>query len=63
MDVADLSNNLRGAVKEFSGQLESGIGDTLKDFDKGLAEVAIRLANILESIRESAEALQKAMMK
>ena len=61
MDIADLSKNLRGAVKEFSGQLESGIGETLKDFDKGLAEVAIRLANILESIRESAEALQKAM--
>lgn len=63
LDVADLSGNLRESVQAFSNQMEAGIIRTFEDFDKGLGEVTLRLANILESIRESAEALQKALNK
>lgn len=63
MDVADLSGNLRSSVQEFSTQMEAGITHTFEGFDQGLGEVTLRLATILDSIRESAEALQKALMK
>jgi len=61
MDVADLSGNLRSSVQEFSTQMEAGITHTFEGFDQGLGEVTLRLATILENIRESAEALQKAL--
>jgi gas vesicle protein len=61
MDISELSRNLREAVKDFSDHLNAGIGNTLKDFDQGLAEVTLRLASVLENIQESAEALQKAL--
>ncbi|GEM_PF-1715590 len=63
LDVADLSTNLRESVREFSNQIDEGISRTFEDFDKGLGEVTLRLANVLESIRESVEALQKAVAK
>ncbi|HZK53963.1 MAG TPA: hypothetical protein VFC84_07210, partial [Desulfosporosinus sp.] len=63
MDVADLSGNLRSSVQEFSTQMEAGITHTFEGFDQGLGEVTLRLATILDNIRESAEALQKALMK
>jgi hypothetical protein len=63
LDVADLSTNLRESVREFSSQIDEGISRTFEDFDNGLGEVTLRLANVLESIRESVEALQKAVVK
>jgi len=63
MDVADLSGNLRSSVQQFSNQMEAGITHTFESFDQGLGEVTLRLATILENIRESAEALQKALRK
>jgi len=63
MDVADLSGNLRSSVQEFSTQMEVGITHTFDGFDQGLGEVTLRLATILENIRESAEALQKALRR
>ncbi|RJE49106.1 MULTISPECIES: hypothetical protein [unclassified Dehalobacter] len=61
IDVADLSANLRLSVKEFNERIQGGINGTFADFDKGLGEVTLRLATILESIRDSAEALQSAL--
>lgn len=61
IDVADLSTNLRESVQEFSTKIQEGIYNTFQDFDKGLGEVTLRLATILESIKDSAEALQRAM--
>lgn len=61
VDVADLSTNLRESVQTFTNQMQEGIGRTFVDFDKGLGEITLRLATILESIRESAEAIQHAM--
>ncbi len=63
MDVADLSGNLRSSVQEFSTQMEAGITHTFEGFDQGLGEVTLRLATILDNIRESAEALQKALTR
>ena len=63
MDVADLSVNLRSSVQEFSTQMEVGITHTFEGFDQGLGEVTLRLATILDNIRESAEALQKALAR
>jgi hypothetical protein len=63
LDVADLATNLRESVQEFSSQIEVGISRTFEDFDKGLGDITLRLANILESIRESVEALQKALVQ
>jgi hypothetical protein len=61
MDVADLSVNLRGSVQEFTARIQEGINATFADFDKGLSDVSLRLATILDSIRDSAEALQLAL--
>lgn len=61
VDVADLSANLKESVQTFTSQMQEGIGRTFIDFDNGLGEITLRLATILESIRESAEALQHAL--
>jgi len=61
IDVAELSANLKGSVQEFTNQIQGGINRTFDDFDKGLGEVTLRLATILDSIRDSVEALQRAL--
>lgn len=57
IDVASLSDSLRESVGIFSEHLQSSTHKTFAEFDEGLAEVSARLANTVESIRESIENL------
>jgi len=61
IDIADLSGNLKESVKIFTEQIQGGVVRTFQDFDEGLSEVSGRLANTVESIRESVENLPKAL--
>ncbi|MBK5247255.1 MAG: hypothetical protein JJE49_08330 [Peptostreptococcaceae bacterium] len=61
IDIADLSVNLKESVKIFTDQIQGGVERTFQDFDEGLSEVSGRLANTVESIRESVENLPKAL--
>ncbi|HZK60912.1 MAG TPA: hypothetical protein VFC41_02470, partial [Anaerovoracaceae bacterium] len=61
IDIADLSANLKESVKIFTEQIQGGVERTFQDFDEGLSEVSGRLANTVESIRESVENLPKAL--
>ncbi len=57
IDVATLSESLRESVGIFTEQLNNSTRKTFSEFDAGLAEVSARLANTVESIRESVENL------
>lgn len=61
IDINELSNNLKESVKVFNEQLHNGVQRTFQDFDGGLTEVSHRLANTIETIRESVENLPKAL--
>ena len=61
IDIGELSKNLRESVQLFTDQLHTGVERTFQDFDGGLTEVSRRLANTVESIRESVENLPKAL--
>ena len=60
-DISSLSSNLKEAVEEFSGHLHEGVVRTFDDFDAGLSEISKRLANTVESIRDSVENLPLAL--
>ena len=60
-DISSLSTNLREAVAEFSEHLHEGVVRTFDDFDEGLSEVSKRLANTVESIRDSVDNLPAAI--
>jgi ABC-type transporter Mla subunit MlaD len=57
IDVTSLSTTLRESVGIFTDQLKNSTEKTFEAFDDGLAEVSERLANTVESIRESVENL------
>jgi len=61
IDIASLTHNLKESVQMFTDQIHSGVERTFQDFDEGLSEVSGRLANTVESIRESVENLPKAL--
>gem|GEM_PF-3052075 len=60
-DISSLSTNLKEAVAEFSEHLHEGVVRTFDDFDEGLSEVSKRLANTVESIRDSVDNLPAAI--
>lgn len=60
-DVSSLSTNLRESVAEFSEHVRQGVAGTFEEFDEGLSEVSKRLANTVESIRDSVENLPKTL--
>lgn len=61
IDIATLTGNLKESVQLFTDQIHNGVERTFQDFDEGLSEVSGRLANTVESIRESVENLPKAI--
>ena len=63
MDVNELSENLKTSVDVFNQSLQGGVESTLKDFDKGLAELSLRIANTVESISDAVEGLPAALGK
>ena len=60
-DISALSSGLKESVAEFSEHIHGGVVRTFDDFDSGLAEVSKRLANTVESIRDSVESLPAAL--
>ena len=60
-DITSLSASLKESVAEFSGHLHEGVVRTFDDFDAGLSDVSKRLANTIESIRDSVENLPLAL--
>ena len=52
-NLTNLNLNLTESVRQFQVQMQSGVENTLQDFDEGLAEVSLRLANTTGEIRDS----------
>ncbi len=57
MDIAELSENMGTSVAEFTEKIREGIQFSISDFDKGLAELAERIANTVENITDAVENL------
>ena len=63
LDISDLSGNLKSSVTEFNEALKNNIETTLSEFDNGLGELSVRIANTVENIRDAVEALPSALKK
>jgi hypothetical protein len=57
IDVASLTGSLRDSVSVFTEQMQSSTHKTFEAFDEGLSQISARLANTVESIRETVENL------
>ena len=58
-DIAGLSENLNASVEKFSSDIKEGIEFVFTDFDKGMAELTMRISDTVESINDSVENLSK----
>lgn len=61
MDINELSENLKTSVSAFSSDMKLSVETTLNDFDSGLAELTLRIANTVESICDAVETLPEAI--
>ena len=61
MDIAELSANLKEAVGEFTENIKEGVHTSISEFDRGLAELAERMANAVEGISDAVEHLPAAI--
>lgn len=61
IDINELNSGLQNSVSVFTKHLQESTIKTFEEFDNGLAEVSNRLANTVESIRESVENLPNAI--
>lgn len=57
MDISELSTNLGTAVSEFNEKIREGIQLSIGEFDSGLAELTVRIANTVESIVDAVETI------
>jgi len=60
-DITELSANMKGSVAMFSKQIQEGINLSIGEFDSGLAELSIRIANTVESIADAVENIPTAI--
>jgi len=63
LDVNELSENLKSSVAEFSHGLDGSVESIMREFDSGLAELSLRIANTVESICDAVEALPNVLGK
>ncbi len=63
LDVNELSENLKTSVTAFNQSLQSSVESTIQEFDSGLAQLSLRIANTVESICDAVEALPSALQK
>jgi hypothetical protein len=63
LDIDELSENLKDSVTLFNGSLQESVNATIQDFDSGLAELSLRIANVVGSILDSVESLPAAIKK
>ena len=63
LDISELSESLKSSVSEFNEALQNNIRTTLNEFDSGLGELSVRIANTVENIRDAVEALPSALKK
>ena len=61
LDISELSNNLQTSVADFSSRMQDGVRLTINEFDVGLSELTLRIANTVESICDAVEALPSAL--
>lgn len=57
LDVSSLSTSLRESVETFEQKAHESTERTFADFDAGLAEIAARLANTVETINDAVDGL------
>ncbi len=63
MDVNGLSENLKNSVGAFNQSVNDSVKSIMQEFDSGLAELSVRIANTVESICDAVEALPSALEK
>ncbi len=63
IDMGDLNKGLKSSVSEFSDHIRSGVENTFKEFDSGLAEIVQRMTELGISIEESVQALPETIGK
>ena len=63
LDIGELSGNLKDSVASFSNGMQETVSRTLEEFDHGLAELSLRIANTVENIRDAVEELPQALGK
>lgn len=63
LDIGELSSNLKDSVTSFSTGMQETVSKTLEEFDQGLAELSLRIANTVDNIRDAVEELPQALRK